>query len=331
MRIIAHEKYGPPELLRLREVVTPEPGENEILVRIYATTVTSADVRVRALNVPSGFKILARLAFGVISPRQPVLGSEFSGVIESVGKNVYRFKKGDEVFGFTDTRMGCHTEYKCLPEDSMLLPKPSRLSFEEAAAISFSGTTALSFLRKSRLNAGEKLLVNGASGAVGMATVQLAKYFGAEVTGVCSRKNIDLVQALGADHVIDYTREDFSANRNSYDIIIDTVGNAPFPRVSGSLTPGGRLVMAVATLAETLMALWASPGSGRKVIAGPAVARLADLHLLGSLAERNIFKPVIDRGYPFDQFVDAHNYVDSGRKRGSVVLISHSSLARRLI
>lgn len=242
MKAIVYERYGPPEVLHLKEVEKPTPKNNEVLIKTYATTVTSGDWRVRSLSVPAGFGLLMRLVFGVSRPRQPILGSELAGIIESVGKDVSKFKVGDPVFAFSDAAMGCHAEYKCMAEDGAVAPKPSSLTFEEAAALSFGGTTALDFLRRGKLKSGESVLVNGASGAVGTAAVQLAKHFGAIVTAVCSTANVGLVTSLGASHVIDYTQEDFSQNGKTYDLIVDTAGTAPFSRSKVSLKNGGRFL-----------------------------------------------------------------------------------------
>jgi NADPH:quinone reductase-like Zn-dependent oxidoreductase len=216
--------------------------------------------------------------------------------------------------------MGCYAEYKCMDEDGAVVPKPSSLTFEEAAALSFGGTTALDFLRRGNLKRGESVLIHGASGSVGTAAVQLAKHSGAIVTGVCSSANMELVSSLGASHVIDYTRDDFTQNGETYDVIVDTVGTDPFSRSKTSLKEGGRLLMVSAGLSDMLQAPWVSMTSSRKVIAGPVTARVEDLHFLAGLAESGKFKPVIDRRYPFEQIADAHRYVDTGRKKGNVVI-----------
>ncbi|MBM3841267.1 MAG: NAD(P)-dependent alcohol dehydrogenase [Verrucomicrobia bacterium] len=320
MRAIVYEKYGPPEVLQLKEVEKPTPKDNEVLIRTQVATVTSGDWRVRSLNVPFGFGLIMRLVFGISRPKQPILGSELAGVIETVGKDVSKFKVGDLVFAFSDAAMGCHAEYKCMAEDGAVVPKPSSLTFEEAAALSFGGTTALDFLRRAKLQSGESVLVNGASGAVGTAAVQLAKHFGAIVTGVCSSANVELVRSLGATHVIDYTQQDFTRNGETYDVIVDTVGTAPFSRSKASLKEGGRLLMVLAELPEMLRAPWVSMTSSKKVIAGPATVRVEDLRFLAGLAEAGAFKPVIDRRYTFEQIAEAHRYVDTGRKKGNVII-----------
>ncbi len=320
MKAIIYERYGGPDVVELKEVAKPAPKDNEVLIRIHATTVTTGDWRARSLNVPAGFGLMSRLFFGVSRPRQPILGTELAGKIESVGKDVSKFKVGDQVFAFSGAGMGCHAEYKCMPEDGAVALKPANLSYDEAAALSFGGTTALNFFRRGKLQRGEKVLVNGASGGVGTAAVQLAKHFGADVTGVCSTANVELVRSLGATHVIDYTKEDFTKNGETYDVIVDTVGTAPFSRSKDSLKDGGRLLLVLGGLLDILQIPWVSMTSGRKVIAGPAAERAEDLRFLAGLAEAGEFKPVIDRRYPLEQIAEAHRYVDTGRKKGNVVI-----------
>jgi NADPH:quinone reductase-like Zn-dependent oxidoreductase len=320
MKAVVYERYGAPDVLQFKEVPKPAPKRNEVLIKILATTVTSADWRVRSLNVPAGFGLITRLVFGWSKPRQPILGTELAGVVESVGEDVSLFKAGDAVFAFSDARMGCYAQYKCMPQDSAIALKPTNLRFDEAAALSFGGTTALSFLRRAKLQRGERVLINGASGAVGTAAVQLARHFGAEVTGVCSGANAALVRSLGAAHVIDYTREDFARSGKVYDVIVDTVGNAAFSRSRFCLAPSGRLLMVLADLPDMLQIPWVSITSSKKLVAGPATGRAEDLRFLAQLAQAGEFKPVIDRRYPFEQMVEAHRYVDTGRKRGNVVV-----------
>ncbi|WP_277060990.1 NAD(P)-dependent alcohol dehydrogenase [Rivihabitans pingtungensis] len=321
MKAILYQQYGPPDVLQMADIAKPIPKPNEILIKTYATTVTSGDWRVRSLTVPAGFGWITRLVFGVSRPRQPILGSELAGVVESVGAAVSRFKVGDAVFAFSDARMGCYAEYKCMPQDGAVACKPPGLSYGEAAALSFGGTTALDFLRRAKLQRGESVLINGASGAVGAAAVQLARHFGAHVTAVCGTANMAWVRALGASQVIDYTQEDFTQNGQTYHVIMDTVGTAPFSRCQASLRDGGRLLLVLAGLADMLHAPWASLTSGKKVIAGPVSVRAEDLPLLAELAATGAFKAVIDRRYPFEQMVEAHRYVDSGRKKGNVVVM----------
>lgn len=326
MKAMVYRRYGPPEVVQPAEVARPIPRDDELLIRIFATTVTSGDWRVRSLEVPAGFGLLARLALGVLGPRQPILGTELAGDVESVGKAVTRFKVGDPVFAFTDTAMGCHAEYRCIAEGGAVARKPANLGYEEAAALSFGGTTALAFLRRAKVQRGDRVLVVGASGGVGSAAVQLARHFGAEVTGVCSTGNVELVRSIGAAKVIDYTGEDFARNGQAYDIILDTTGTAPFSRVRGSLAEGGRLALVLGSLPDLLLAPWQSMTGGRKVIAGNAGGDFTEaLRFLAELAERGELRPVIDRRYPFERIVEAHRHVDTGRKRGNVVvtLVDH--------
>lgn len=320
MKAIVYERYGPPDVLQLKEVEKPVPKHNEVLIKTHATTVTSGDWRARSLNVPAGFGIISRLFFGVLGPRQPILGAELAGEIESVGKDVSKFKVGDQVFAFSGAGMGCHAEYKCMPEDGAMALKPTNLTYDEAAAISFGGTTALDFFRRGKLQRGERVLVNGASGGVGTAAVQLAKHFGADLTGVCSTANVELVRSLGAAHVIDYTKEDFMQNGETYDVIVDTVGTAPFSRSKDSLKEGGRLLLVLCGLSDMLLIPWVSMTSSKKIIAGPASERADDLRFLADLAQAGKFRPVIDRRYPFEQVAEAHRYVDTGRKKGNVII-----------
>jgi NADPH:quinone reductase-like Zn-dependent oxidoreductase len=320
MKVAAYARYGPPDVVQLIEVEKPTPKHGEVLIRVRATTVNSGDWRVRSLEVPAGFKLLARSFLGFSKPRQSILGTELAGTIEAVGAGVTKFKVGDDVFAFSGVSMGCHAEYKCMLDDGRVVPKPENLSYDEAAALSFGGTTALSYFRRAKLKRGETVLVNGASGAVGVALVQLARHFGADVTAVCSGANAELVRSLGAARVIDYTQDDFTKNGERYDVIVDTAGTAPFSRCRGSLKAGGRLLLILAGLADVLQAPWISLWGDAKVIAGPAAEDASDLRLLAELAGAEKFKPIIDRRYPFDQIVEAHRYVDTGRKRGSVVI-----------
>jgi NADPH:quinone reductase-like Zn-dependent oxidoreductase len=320
MKTVVSTRYGSPDVLEFRELAKPIPRAKEILIKILATTVTSGDWRVRSLAMPPGFRLVAPLIFGIAKPRQPVLGSELAGEVVAIGTAVTKLKVGDQVFAFSDFAMGCHAEYKCMPENDAVALKPANLSDDEAAALSFGGTTALAFFRKANLLRGEKVLINGASGSVGTAAVQLAKHFGAIVTGVCSAANAELVHSLGATHVIDYTKDDFTRNGETYDVIVDTAGTAPSSRSSTSLKKGGRLLLVLSGFADMLKAPWQSMTSGKKVIAGPAAWRTEDLQFLASLAAAGEFRPVIDRRYPFEQIADAHRYVDTGRKRGNVVV-----------
>lgn len=320
MRAAVYDRYGPPDVVSIREVPTPTPKPGEVRIRVRATTVSTADWRARSLEVPPGFGPLARLAFGLTRPRQPILGTELAGVVESVGEGVSASSVGDEVFAFADIKMGGHAEYRCLPATGLVARKPANLSFEQAAALSFGGMTMLGFFRRGALATGDRVLVNGASGTVGSAAVQLARHLGATVTGVCSGANAELVRGLGAHHVIDYTGADFRANGETYDVIVDTVGNASYARVRRSLAKGGRLLIVLAGFGDLLF----SPVSGRirghRVVAGSSIARVEDLHRLAAIAAAGEFTPVIDQVLPLERIVDAHRRVETGRKRGSVVV-----------
>lgn len=325
MKAITYRRYGPPDVLEMTERPKPVPGDHELLIRVRATTVSSADWRMRSLEMPRGFGLLGRLALGIRGPRKSILGSELAGDVEAVGRAVTSFRVGDEVFGFSGAGLGCHAEYKCFPANGAVAPKPSNLSFEQAAALSFGGATMLDFFRRGELRSGERVLVNGASGTVGSAAVQLAKHFGAQVTGVCSAANLKLVQSIGADEVIDYAERDFAKSKVPFDVIVDTVGTAPFARSGPALSKGGRLLLVLANLPELLKAPWHTLTSGKRVIAGPAAERPEYARLLGEIAVAGRFTPVIDRCYPFEHIVDAHRYVDRGHKRGSVVITLGSS------
>lgn len=321
MKAAVARRYGPPSVVEIADVPRPTVGPKDVLIRVRATTVSAGDWRLRSGNVPRGFGLLVRLGVGLTGPRDPILGTELAGEVVAVGRSVTPFAPGDTVFA---ARFGgCHAEYAAMPEDAVA-PMPKNLGFPEAAALTFGGLTAVTFLRdKARIRPGERVLVNGASGAVGTAAVQIAKHFGAHVTGVCSAANADLVRSLGANQVIDYAAEDFAARLSEssrYDIILDAVGNCSFVRCKPVLVPGGRLLLVVGSLGQMIGAtIWPSR-AGRQVRSGMASVRVADMLLLASLAERGAFKPVIDRTYPLERIVDAHAYVDTGRKRGNVVI-----------
>ena len=320
MKAAIYRTYGAPDVVKIENVDKPKPTKNEVLIKIHGTTVSSADWRVRSLVMPKGFGQIARPVFGLFGPRQPILGSELAGEIDAVGVNVTRFKVGDHVVAYPGIGMGCHAEYRTMPEVGRIVLKPATLSFEEAAAMSFGGATALHFLRDvAGIDRGEMVLVIGASGAVGSAAVQLAKSFGAAVTGVCSTSNLDLVRSIGADRVVDYTKEDFTRSGETYDIILDTVGHASFAACKHSLRDKGRLLLVVASLPQMLAALGPKSGN-KKVYAGPAKETVEHLLFLKRLAEAGQFRPVIDQSYPLERIAEAHARVDSGRKKGSVVI-----------
>lgn len=325
MKAIVATKYGPPEVLQLKEIPKPTPKDNEILVKVRATTVNVGDCRMRSFKVPPVFWLPGRIALGFTKPKNPIFGMELAGEVETVGKEVKRFKPGDSVFGSTSgVNFGGHAEYKCLHEDDVVALKPANLTYEEAAAVPLGGLTALFFLRAAHIQSGQKVLINGASGSVGTYAVQLASYFGAEVTGVCSAANVDMVQSLGADKVIDYTREDFAANGQTYDIIFDAVGTTTFSRCKSSLKDSGYYLHTVMPTAG-LAGPWYSMTTGKHVIGGSIIERAEDLVYLKELIEAEKIRPVIDRSYPLEQIAEAHRYVDQGHKKGNVVVtVEHS-------
>jgi NADPH:quinone reductase-like Zn-dependent oxidoreductase len=315
MKAAVYTKYGLPEVLQLKEVVKPEPKENEVLLRIKATAVNSGDVRLRKAD-----PFAVRFIFGLLKPKVNILGSVFSGEVERVGKQVKRFNVGDHVFGHTDMRFGAYAEYLCLPEDGSLALKPANISYDEAAAVPFGGVTALHFIKKAMIKTNQKVLIVGASGAVGSAAVQLAKSYGAIVTGVCSSTNIDLVESIGADKVIDYTKEDFTQNGETYDVIFDAVNTISVSRSLKSLTKNGIMILSAAGMMEMLQGLWFSMTSKRKIITGVISHNKGDIIFLKELVEKGVFKPVLDRIYPLEQIVEAHAYVEKGHKRGNIAV-----------
>jgi NADPH:quinone reductase-like Zn-dependent oxidoreductase len=320
MKAIVATKYGSPEVLQLKEVAKPVPKDNEILVKIHATTVNVGDCRMRSFTVPPIFWLPARITLGFSKPKNPVFGFELAGEVEAVGKDVKRFKPGDAVFGSAfGVNFGAHAEYKCLPEDGIVAIKPTNLTYQEAAAVPLGANTALDFLRKAHIQSGQKVLIIGASGSVGTYGVQLAKYFGAEVTGVSSTANLEMVKSLGADQVIDYTQEDFTQNGQIYDIIFDAVGKTTFSQCQNSLRKNGYYIHTVLPAADVI-GRWYSMTTGKNVIGGTASEQTENLIFLKELIEANKLKPVIDRCYPLAQIAQAHHYVDTGRKKGNVVI-----------
>jgi NADPH:quinone reductase-like Zn-dependent oxidoreductase len=320
MRAITYTKYGPPEVLHLQEMEKPFPRDNEVLIKVYATTVTVADFRSRSFTVPAAFWLPARITLGLTKPKKTILGVELAGEIEAVGKDVKRFKKGDQVFAATLISYGAYAEYKCLPEDAAIALKPSNLTYEEAAALPIGARTALHFLKKANIQPGQKVLIYGASGSVGTYAVQLARYFGAEVSGVCSTRNIQLVKSLGVDQVIDYTAEDFSSKGGIYEVIFEAVDKSSFSDCMRALKKDG-IYLNITTPLPSLQMLWTKMTSNKKIILGENPPESAeDLLFIKELVEAGKIKPVIDRGYLLEQIVEAHRYVDKGHKSGNVVI-----------
>ena len=326
MKAILWTKYGPPDVLELSEIEKPAPKDNEILVRIFATTVTAGDCEMRRLKFPIYLSLPMRLWFGFSKPRAGTIpGSELAGVVESAGKDVKLFKEGDPVFGSTGLRLGASAEYICIPEktegnEASLAIKPANLTYEEAATVPFGGRDALHFLRKGNIQTGQKVLLNGAGGSIGVFAVQLARVFGAEVTAVDSSGKLEMLRAIGADQVIDYTREDFTQNGRTYDVIFDVVGKVSLSRSARSITPNGTYLLANPGPSQLVQGLWTRMTSGKKVIMQPASGTYADLVYLRELIEAGMIKTVIDRRYPLEQIAEAHRYVETGQKRGNVVI-----------
>ncbi|HMP88990.1 MAG TPA: NAD(P)-dependent alcohol dehydrogenase [Kiritimatiellia bacterium] len=321
MKAMVYSRYGGPEVLHVENIPEPNHGKGVIRIHVRAVAVTSADARIRGMKLPRGFGLMGRLIFGVTGPRQPILGAAFSGTVNAVGPDTERFKVGDDVFGINGMQVGAYAEMVCVSEKSALAIKPEGLSHEAAAALPFGGTTAMEFLRRAKLKKGERILINGASGSVGCAMVQLARNAGAHVVGVCSGCNADLVRSLGAERVIDYTREDILTSQDKFDVVVDTVGHVPVSNYRSILKPDGRLLLVQADLPALLMAPVQSRWLGVRVIAGPITERAGDVEALARLAVDGMFDPVIDRTVPFEQIPDAHRYVDTGRKKGNVVAV----------
>ncbi len=329
MKAIVFTEYGPPEVLQLKEVAKPAPRDKEILVRIHATPVSFGDTLVRNFNavsprkfhMPFLFWLMGKLYFGFRKPKITILGSEFAGEIEAVGKDVKKFAKGDRVFGYRGPRMGAYAEYLGMAENGVVAIKPAKMTYEEAAAVPYGAIMALNLLRKVDLRPGQRVLVNGASGGIGPMVVQLAKFhFGASVTGVCGTPRLEYVRSLGADKVIDYTREDFSDGDETYDYIFDILGKSSFSKVKRSLNPGGRCLLVSFKMKQILQMLWTLMTGGRRVICALSSEKAQDLVFIKKLVEAGEIKAVIDKCYPLAQAAEAHRYVAKGQKKGSVVI-----------
>ena len=329
MKAIVCTEYGTPDVLQLKEVTKPNAKNNEVLIRVYATSINFGDLMARnfkavsphKFNMPFLFWLPAKIALGLRKPNIPILGSEVAGEIESVGKDVKRFKKGDQVFGYPGQSFGAYAEYLCMPEDGVLTTKPANMTYEEAAVVPYGAIMALNLLRKANIQPGEKVLVNGASGGIGSAAVQIAKSFGAEVTGVCGTPRLEFVKSLGADKVVDYTREDFTRNGETYDLIFDILGKGSLSRFKNSLKPDGLLLCASFKMKQLVQMLWTSlTGSSKRVICAIAPGSTEDLIAVKELIEAGKIKTIIDRCYSLEQTAEAHRYVETGHKKGNVVI-----------
>jgi NADPH:quinone reductase-like Zn-dependent oxidoreductase len=335
MKAIVYTEYGPPEVLQPAEVEKPVPKDNEILIRIAATSVSYGDlvarnvkgISLREFNMPFPFWVITKVAFGLSKPKISVLGSEFSGEIEAVGKDVRRFKEGDQVFGYRGQSMGAYAEYLCMPEDGVVTTKPVNMTHEEAAAVPSGGMTAWHILRKVGIQSGQRVLINGASGGIGSHAVQLAKFhFGAEVTGVCSTPRLELVKALGADQVIDYTKEDFTQSGETYDLIFDVLGKSSFSRCRDSLKPNGRYVLASFKMRPLFQMLSTKIRGDKKVLCVLSPQSTEDLIFLRGLIEEGKVRSIVDKCYPLEQAAVAHRYVEEGHKKGHVILtVAHTT------
>jgi NADPH:quinone reductase-like Zn-dependent oxidoreductase len=315
MKAVIYTQYGNPEVLKIKEVKRPEPKDNEILIKQIAITVNSGDVRLRKAD-----PFLVRLMFGLFKPKINILGNVISGIVEEVGKNVTSFKVGDEVYGLCDITMGAYAEYLTVHDSTPLALKPKNMNFEEAAALIFGGHTALHFLKKAEVIKDQKVLIYGGSGAVGTSAIQLAKYFGAKVTAVTSTNNMDLMKSLGADSVVDYTNQDLTDMEKSFDVVYETVNKTEVSTIAKLVKPNGKLVLGAVIIKGLIEGLVVSKKLGIKMIAGTASVTNKDLQFLAQLAERGNLKPVMDKTYNLQQIVDAHQYVDLGHKKGSVVI-----------
>lgn len=328
MKAIVHTEYGSPDVLHLDDVEKPTPKDNEILIKVFATPVNYGDTTARnfanipasKFNMPALLWFPSLLVFGIKKPKNPILGSELAGEVEAIGKAVTKFKKGDQVFAYTGMKMGANAEYICMPEGGMVGLKPDNMSYEEAAAVPYGGIMALSLLRKADIQPGQKVLINGASGGIGSVAVQLAKAYGAEVTGVCGTPRLEYVKSLGADKVIDYTKENFTQNGETYDLVFDILGRSSFSYVKDSLTENGIYLLASFKMDKVFQMLRTSIFGNKKVICAMASEKQEDIVLLKELVEQGKIKTIIDRTYPLEQAAEAHRYFERGQKKGHIVI-----------
>jgi len=328
MKAVVYTEYGTPDVLKVKEIEKPTPKDNEILIRVHATSVNIGDLWARnfkaispsKFSMPFPFWLPARLYFGVSKPNVRVLGSEFSGKVESAGKNVKSFKAGDSVFGYRGQSLGANAEYLCVSENSLVTHKPANISYEEAATIPYGALTALSLLRTVKIQKRQKVLINGASGGIGSAALQLAKYYGAEVTAVCSTPRLGFVKSLGADKVIDYTKEDFTKNGETYDLIFDIMNKSSFEKCKDSLAPKGVYLLASFKMKQVFQMMRTAKSDGKKVICAMSSEKLEDLIFIKELVEAGKIKAIVDKRYPMERTAEAHQYIESGNKKGSVIV-----------
>ncbi|KAA3613292.1 MAG: NAD(P)-dependent alcohol dehydrogenase [Calditrichaeota bacterium] len=329
MKAIVIDKYGQPEVLQLKKVKKPTPKDNEVLIKIHATSLNFGDITVRnfksltprTFSMPFIFWLFARIAVGIRKPRIKILGSEFAGEIETIGKDVKRFKAGDAVFGYRGMNMGANAEYLCMPETGAVATKPANMTFEEAASVPYGAITALSLLRHTNIKNGQKVLINGASGSIGSAAVQLAKnHFGAVVTGVCGTPRLEFVKSLGAEKVVDYTKEDITDSAESFDLIFDILGKSAFSQCKKLLNENGNYLLASFKMKQLLQMLWTKITGGKKVICALAPETAEDLNFVKELIEAGKIKSIIDKRFPLEEIVDAHRYFESGQKKGNVII-----------
>ena len=334
MKAVVYTKYGPPEVLGLKDVEKPAPEDNEVMIRVRATSVNFGDILARnfkeispgKFSMPLLFWFFAKMSFGFTKPKITILGSEFSGEIESAGKDVKSFKQGDQVFGYLGQNMGAYAEYLCMPEDGCVAIKPANMTYEEAAVIPYGAIMALNLLRKVNIRPGQKVLVNGASGGIGSAAVQIAKYFGAEVTGVCGTLRLEYVKSLGADKVIDYTKEDFTQSGETYDLIFDILGKSSFSGCKNSLKQNGRYLLASFKMKQLFQMLWTKMAGSKRVICALAIDKQEDLFFIKELIEAGKIKSVIDKSFSLEQAAEAHRYIEKGHKKASVVItVGHNN------